>query len=347
MFHGNCGWLILSIISTLTTNQVHCDVANTVERSLRDVTNNLRPFGGKTVLFMGDFKQLLPVVRFGKGSQHTLQQCEWWSRVSFLNFTKNWRAERNPEYTQFLENVGRGTLDYVTVPDECRVDSYSSMIAAVYGDTFDNGHQILALTLETCSIINRMCLSLLPGPIIEKHAADHFVDCNNPDDFPRDYVESLDMKGAPPFMLQFVVGAKYMCIRNMDIKNGIINGTMVKLLRCGSRIAQFEVLTGKSKGSVELFTKIMFTITPEASGLPFSIQRLQFPVIPAYCLSVHKAQGQSLLRVGIIFESDPFTHGQLYTALSRVGGWERVYAMHQGDDIKNCVLRHLLQAVPG
>lgn len=338
---------MLSIIFTLTTNQVHCDVANTVERSLRDVTNNLRDFGGKTVLFMGDFKQLLPVVRYGKGSQHTLQQCEWWSRVTFLNFTKNWRAERNPEYTQFLENVGRGTIDFVTIPDECRVDSYSSMIAAVYGDTFDNGHQILALTLETCSTINRMCLSLLPGPMIEKYAADNFVDCNNPDDFPRDYVESLDMKGAPPFLLQFVVGAKYMCIRNMDIKNGIINGTMLKLLRCGSRIAQFEVLTGKSQGSVELFTKVMFTITPEASGLPFSIQRLQFPVIPAYCLSVHKAQGQSLLRVGIIFESDPFTHGQLYTALSRVGGWECVYAMHQGDDIKNCVLRHLLQAVPG
>jgi ATP-dependent exoDNAse (exonuclease V) alpha subunit len=147
-------------------------------------------------------------------------------------------------------------------------------------------------------------------------------------------------------MLQFVVGAKYMCIRNLDIKNGIINGTMLKLLQCGNRTAQFEVLTGKSKGSVELFTKVMFTITSEASGLPFSISRLQFPVIPAYCLSVHKAQGQSLLRVGIIFESDPFTHGQLYTALSRVGGWECVFAMHQGDDIKNCVLRHLLQGEP-
>jgi len=105
---------------------------------------------------MGDFKQLLPVVRYGKGSHHTLQQCEWWSQVSFLKFTKNWRAVRNPAYTQFLESVGRGTLEYVTIPAECRVTSYSSMIEAVYGNTFDNGHQILALTLETCTIINRM-----------------------------------------------------------------------------------------------------------------------------------------------------------------------------------------------
>ena len=33
---------------------------------------------------------------------------------------------------------------------------------------------------------------------------------------------------------------------------------------------------------------------------------------------------------------------QLYTALSRVGGWDRVFAFYQGENIKNCVLRHLL-----
>ena len=274
----------------LTLLQVHCDVANTVERSLRDVTQSDRPFGGKAILFMGDFKQLLPVVRYGKGANHTLQQCEWWQYVKFLTFTKNWRAERNPDYVRFLEDVGHGTIEYVEVPASSRVDSYSSMIDAVYGAEFAFGHQILALTLETCTIINRMCMSILPGPIVERPASDHFVDCNNPDDYPHDYVESLDMKGAPPWMLQFVIGAKYMCIRNMDIRRGIVNGTMLKLLHIGNRIAQFQILTGKSEGSIELFMKVMFTITPEASGLPFSIQRLQFPVIPAYCLSVHKAQ---------------------------------------------------------
>ena len=103
-----------------------------------------------------------------------------------------------------------------------------------------------------------------------------------------------------------------------------------------------QVLTGKSQGSVELIMKAKFTITPEASGLPFTMLRVQYPLIAAYCLSVHKAQGQSLLRLGIVFESDPFTHGQLYVALSRVGGWENVFAYYQGDDIRNIVLKHLL-----
>ena len=43
--------------------------------SLRDVMKNNRHFGGKAVLFMGDFKQLLPVVRFGTGQNNTTHKC--------------------------------------------------------------------------------------------------------------------------------------------------------------------------------------------------------------------------------------------------------------------------------
>ena len=326
-------------------SMVHAHIADTVERSLRDVMQDARPFGGKTIVFMGDFKQLLPVVRFGKGHNHTIQTCSWWRQVHMHTFTKNWRAALNPTYTAFLEDVGNGRIDHVTVPAACKVDTYEELIEEVYGAEFDSSHQILALTLETCAEINSMCFAKLPGVLIETPAADTYVDCSDRDAFPPDYVQSLPMKGAPPFMLQFKIGAKYMCIRNLDVARGIINGTMLRLLSCGRRYAQFQVLTGKSAGSCETLMKAVFTITPEASGLPFSVVRRQYPIIPAYCLSVHKAQGQSLQMVGIVFESDPFTHGQLYVALSRVGGWERVRAMHQGVDVKNMVLKHLLAGV--
>jgi hypothetical protein len=216
------------------------------------------------------------------------------------------------------------------------------MIEKVYGDSFDGGNQILALTLETCDVVNRMCLERLPGDLRECPAADVYVDCSDRDAFPPDYVASLSMKGAPPFLLQLKVGARYMCIKNLDVSRGIINGTMLKLLAIGRRFLQVQVLTGRSTGSCELLLKGVFTISPEASGLPFSVRRTQYPLIPAYCLSVHKAQGQSLRKIGLIFESDPFTHGQLYVALSRVGGWEHVFAFHGGVDVHNKVLQHLL-----
>jgi ATP-dependent DNA helicase PIF1 len=292
---------------------VHSDVADTVDRTLRDIMHNQHPFGGKCVVWMGDFKQLLPVVRYGKGFNFTMQRCSWWKSVTKLQFTCNWRAIANPEYTAWLEDIGRGVIDRVVVPDAQRVHSYADMIDIIYGDTVDcpQSHQILALTLETCAVINRMCFEKMPGALTECPAADSYIDCPDRDAYPPEYVESLPMHGAPPYMIQFKIGARYMCIKNIDIHRGLINGTMMRLLAFGRRCAQFQILSGKCAGSIEIVTKAMFTITPEASGLPFAILRRQYPIIPAYCLSVHKAQGQSLLKVGIIFESDPFTHGQL------------------------------------
>lgn len=324
-------------------SMIHVYAADAVNRSLQDIMRNDRPFGGKCVLFMGDFKQLLPVVQYGKGQNHTIKKCRWWSMVEQLQFTQNWRAAQNPEYAKFLEDVGAGRISAVIPPAASTVRSYDDMVAAVYGDEFDNQHQILALTLETCAQINNMCLDKLPGNLIEIPAADHYVECSDPDAFPHDYVENLAIKGAPPFLLKFKIGARFMCIRNLDVPRGIINGTMLKLMACGQRHVTFQVISGKSAGSIELFTKATFTLTPEASGLPFTIVRRQFPVIPAYCLTVHKAQGQTMGRVGLIFESDPFTHGQLYVALSRVAGWHAVFVLYHSDDIHNVVHQHVLQ----
>ncbi len=326
-------------------SMVHEDVAGAVDRTLRDVMGNTLPFGGKCVMFMGDFKQLLPVVRYGKGHNFTMHKCHWWSQVTRLNFTKNWRAATNPAYTQWLEDVGAGRIEDVVVPDTQRLATYAELIDTVYGPACQrtDDRMLLALTLETCASVNQMCFAKLPGAKIDMPAADSYVDCSDRDAFPPDYVESVPMKGAPPYLIQLAVGAKYMCIKNIDVQRGIINGTMLRLISIGRRVLQFQIVSGRSTGSIESLTKVMFTITPEASGLPFTILRRQFPIIPAYCLSVHKAQGQSLLEVGIIFESDPFTHGQLYVAFSRVGSFESAFVCHQGDNIRNKVLKHLLQ----
>lgn len=326
-------------------SMVHRDIADTVDRTLRDVMDNQRPFGGKTVVFMGDFKQLLPVVRHGKGHDFTMQRCSWWPHVKILNFTINWRAAHFPEYSSFLEDVGHGRIDSVIVPQYRIVESYDELISEVYGDHFAHDHQILALTLETCAEINKLCIDKLPGQSIDCPAADVYIDCATPDDYPQDYIESVHMNGAPPFMLTLKVGARYMCIRNLDPKRGLINGTMLQLLAVGSRYIQCRITTGPSAGSVVLMMKCVFTVTPEASGLPFTLTRRQYPMIPAYCLSVHKAQGQTLKMCGIVFESDPFTHGQLYVALSRVASWNNLFVhLHSGENnIQNVVHRHLLQ----
>ena len=67
------------------------------------------------------------------------------------------------------------------------------------------------------------------------------------------------------------------------------------------------------------------------------------PLIPtATAVAVYVDGGMIMIPDVVRFETDPFTHGQLYVALSRVGGWDQVCTYYQGDDVLNVVLRHLL-----
>ena len=77
--------------------------------------NNALPFGGMPVVFCGDFRQLLPVVRGGRGEYNTIQTCAWWREVTMLKLHHNWRCQQ-PEWLQLLDDIGMGRIDSVDIP---------------------------------------------------------------------------------------------------------------------------------------------------------------------------------------------------------------------------------------
>ncbi len=46
--------------------------------------------------------------------------------------------------------------------------------------------------------------------------------------------------------------------------------------------------------------------------------RNQFPLMPAFAMTINKSQGQSFDQVGVSLTNPVFAHGQLYVAISRV-----------------------------
>ena len=65
-------------------------------------------------------------------------------------------------------------------------------------------------------------------------------------------------------------------------------------------------------------------MSAEAGALPFPLRRKQYPVKFAWAMSINKAQGQSLQKVGLLLQESVFAHGQLYVALSRASGFQNV-----------------------
>ena len=96
------------------------------------------------------------------------------------------------------------------------------------------------------------------------------------------------------------------------------NGTGLTIRALLNRIIDAEIATGVHKGKRVFIPRI--PMTPTDTEFPFVLRRRQFPILPAFCITINKGQGQSMENVGIFLPSPEaiFSHGQLYVALSRV-----------------------------
>ena len=98
------------------------------------------------------------------------------------------------------------------------------------------------------------------------------------------------------------------------------------------RLLQVQIVTGPCKGRIELLPRIVCDSTGD-SELPFVLRRLQFPLRPAWAISINKAQGQTVSgRIGIYLPTPVFAHGQLYVAASRATLAANVRVLVENDD---------------
>lgn len=97
-----------------------------LDRSLRDIMGCDMPFGGKVMLFGGDFRQVLPVVPHGTRAQitdATLLRSYIWENVRRIRLTQNMRVQADTWFADYLLRIGNGAEeafdgDYVWLPDD-------------------------------------------------------------------------------------------------------------------------------------------------------------------------------------------------------------------------------------
>jgi hypothetical protein len=157
-------------------SMIHHSVADCVNHSFQDLHSNFTSFGGKVVVFVGDFKQLPPVVKHGRGEFATIRRCSWWSSASKFQFTKNFRALDNETFINELEQIGIGNIVELDIPNESKCVSESELISRVYGDDIlhsdTDSSMILTLKVNDCTYINETVMNMIPGELFVAMATD-------------------------------------------------------------------------------------------------------------------------------------------------------------------------------
>lgn len=144
---------------------------------------------------------------------------------------------------------------------------------------------------------------------------------SNEDDatmYPTEFLNSVDSSGLPPHSLTLAVNLPVMLIRNISSTD--CNGSRYLITHIGARH-----LVCRSLSSDRTIYIPRIKLSPPPQTFPFEMIRFQFPLRPAFALTINKSQGQTLQSVGLLMTSQVFGHGQLYVALSRCREIEQLF----------------------
>lgn len=115
-----------------------------------------------------------------------------------------------------------------------------------------------------------------------------------------------------------------MILRNLEppIK---CNGTRAWITRIGQHTIEAEVIGSSRAGTRIVIPRIPLQSKDDESSVgrraavPCQFTRRQYPIRPAFAMTINKSQGQSLRYVGVDIQvRSCFSHGQFYIAVSRV-----------------------------
>jgi hypothetical protein len=250
-----------------------------LDRTLRDLMKVDQPFGGKVVIFLGDFRQVLAVVKRGSKAQiiaATLKNSHLWRRMLLHRLTINERVRRSGAedqaemawYAEWLLKLGSALLPelrtkygdgVVQIERRFLVEGgQSGLIAKVFpglqemytDQDWMAGRSILTPKNTDVDAINDSIITnIIPVSAQDRLylSADKVSECDNDSLHPTEFLNSINVSGLPPHQLHLKPDVPIMLLRNLDPANGLCNGTVLIVKKLRDRVIQAVICTGHPK----------------------------------------------------------------------------------------------------
>ena len=156
-----------------------------------------------------------------------------------------------------------------------------------------------------------------------------------------DYLALLTHPDTPPHRLDLKVNAICAIQRNLSVEKGLVRNRRVRIVALHRRFIEVQI---PNTTDIHCLPRITFSFNPRGSS--WTVNRRQFPLRAAYATTFNGSQGLTLQHAVIDLRTDPFAHGQLYTALSRVRNRNDIRVLfapnNEDKDTANIVFKRLL-----
>lgn len=308
-----CNLLVIDEISMLSAFML-----DYLDKLFKLVRKNKHPFGGIQVVFIGDFLQLPPVATneeikvYPTKGQYCFESKVWDElNLKTVYLSKIYR-QNDIKFCNILNNFRQGCLTYNDIIEIKKRYMCPNLLENKL-HLYPRKNQV--------SNYNKQQLDKINSPEFYYEAKDKINPILTTNSVTRKLLwKRLDKNIQAQEIVVLKKGCRVMLIKNMPEEN-LYNGS------CGTVVDIDE----KSKAVTVKFDSgnqmpLYPTIFSYYENETYIGTRYQIPLILAYAVTIHKAQGLTLDEVVVDCEA-AFEHGQVYVALSRVKKLENLYIL--------------------
>jgi ATP-dependent DNA helicase PIF1 len=308
----NTDILIIDEISMMSSRIF--ELLNKIGKVIR---NNYVSFGGIQIIFSGDFFQLPPVIE----DIFCFQSEEFNNSFDMIiNLTKIYR-QTDVVYKKLLTNMRKGLITKKSI------ELLNNKIVSVDFDKSSTDITRLVPTKQKAYSINDYFLTQIKNKkyVYKRTCKEKTDNLSSLEKLKLDLMSDGEKDNEYTFIKESTLseenltlkkGAYVMSIANLDMNFGIANGStgmVVDFTKENLPIVQFDkhkIVIGKKEWKSE--------------NVP-GISMFQIPLILAWGITIHKAQGLTLEKAIVDIGKDIFEAGQMYVALSRLKSLDGVF----------------------